>query len=152
MNELRPRPSVVMTRIEPRPDGTFRPSEGGQWAVTLGVDDREGRLVDFVAYLPSDPGRWWLRRNESPILGVEDISRAEFFQRPLSLFETPHAWLLGRGRGAVVLDWGCDLRGIFEAVPRIHCQSTELKEHLHKSFWKFLPKITAPSKGVRCAA
>ena len=159
MSDLRPRPSFVITRIEPRPDGTFRPSESGQWAVTLGIDDREGRLVDFVAYLRNDPGRWWLRRNESPILGAEVIARAEFFQRQLTLHETPHAWLRARGDGAVVLDWNCDLHEIFRFVPRVHCQSAELRDRLRKSFWKSLPKITAPRhrglgqcRGVRHAA
>ncbi len=137
-------PSFVMTRIEAQPDGTFRPNVSGQWAVTLAVDDREGRLADFVAYLLGAPGRWWLRRNELLILGVEEISRAEFYQRPLSLYETPHAWLLARGQGSCVLDWGVDLRGIFEGVPRVHCQSVELRERLRRSFLKSLPKITAP--------
>ena len=150
--QLRPRPSFVMVRIEPRPDGMFRPTESGQWAVTLGVDDCEGRLIDFVAYFLNAPGRWWLRRNEIPILGAEAISRAEFSRRPLSLYETPHAWLLARGRGAVVLDWGCDLHEIFKLVPRIHCQSAGLKDRLRRSFWKSLPKITAPRKEMRHAA
>ncbi len=152
MNEPRRCPSFEMTSIDPRSDGTFRPNERGQWALTLSVDDCDGQLRDFVAYFLNNPGRWWLRRDQSLILGVEEISRTEFFQRPLSLFETPHAWLPGRGRGAVVLDWGCDLRGIFEAVPRIHCQSAELRDRLRRSFWKSLPTITAPSKGVRRAA
>ncbi len=152
MTELRSRPSFVMVCIEPRPDGTFLPSETGQWAVTLAVDDREGRLVDFLAYLPSDPGTWWLRRREIPILGAETLSRAEFYQQPLRLFETPHAWLLARGRGAVVLDWDCDLHEIFKLVPRIHCRSAALRDRLRKAFWKSLPKIIARRRGMCHAA
>ncbi len=145
-------PIFVMARISPHSNGTFVPTESGQWAVTLAVDDRDGRLVDFLAYRPCDPGTWWLRRRELPILGAETLSRAEFYQHPLRLFETPHAWLLARGGGAVVLDWDCDLHEIFKLVPRIHCQSARLKSRLKSSFNKHQPRITVQSTEVRRAA
>ncbi len=152
MNDLRRCPSFVMTRIEPRQDGTFRPTESGQWAVTLAVDDREGRLVDFLAYLPSDPGTWWLRRREIPILGAETLSRAEFYQQPLHLFETPHDWLEARGDGVCVLSWDVDLLPIFQQVSPIVCQSARLKRRLTSSFNKHQPRITVQSTEVRRAA
>ncbi len=145
-------PGFVMTCIEARSDGTFRPTESGQWAVTLAVEDREGRLVDFVAYFLDNVGTWWLRRCEIPILGAETLSRAEFYQQPLRLFETPHAWLLARGRGVVVLDWDCDLHEIFKLVPRIHCQSARLKRRLESSVIKHQPRITVqPTEMCRAA-
>ena len=146
-------PSFVAVRIEPRADGTFRPTENGQWAVTLGVDDRDGRIVDFCAYFLNSPGTWWLRRREIPILGAETLSRAEFYQHPLRLFETPHDWLTARGAGVCILVWDdLDLLPIFQQVSPIVCQSARLKKRLTSSFNKHQPRITVQSTEVRRAA
>ena len=145
-------PSFVLARIQPRTDGTFVPTESGQWAVTLGVDDRDGRLVDFLAYFLNTPGTWWLRRREIPILGAETLSRAEFYQQPLRLFETPHDWLKARGGGVCVLSWDIDLLPIFQQVSPIICQSARLKSRLKTSFNKHQPRITVQSTEVRRAA
>ncbi len=145
-------PIFVMARISPHSNGTFAPTENGQWAVTLGVDDRDGQLVDFLAYRPGDPGTWWLRRREIPILGAETLSRAEFYQQPLRLFETPHDWLTARGVGVCVLSWDVDLLPIFQQVSPIVCQSARLKIHLKASFNKHQPRITVQSTEVRRAA
>ncbi len=148
-------PSFVMARIQPHSDGrTFVPTESGRWAVTLGVDDRDGQLVDFVAYFLDNVGNWWLRRREISVLGAEAISRAEFYQTPLNLYPTPHQWLLARGDGVCVLDWGVNLLPIFERVPHIACKNTKLKSRLHRSFVKQHPKITVPAlaEEVRRAA
>ncbi len=152
-SELRPRPSFVMARIEPRPDGrTFVPTENGQWAVTLGVDSREGEIVDFVAYFLEDVGNWWLRRREIPILGAETLSRAEFYQQPLRLFETPHDWLKARGDGICILSWDVGLLPIFQQVSLVVCQSARLKRRLKSSFNKQHPQITVQPTEVRHAA
>lgn len=141
-----------MARISPRTDGTFIRTENGQWAFTLGVDDRDGRLVDFVAYFLSAPATWWLRRREIPILGAEKLSQAEFYQQPLRLFETPHDWLEARGDGVCVLSWDVDLLPIFQQVFPIVCQSARLKKRLKSSFNKHQPRITVQSTEVRHAA
>ena len=152
MNELRSRPSFVLTRAEVRDDGTFRPTESGPWAITVGVDDRSGRLVDFVAYFLDNVGTWWLRRREIPILGAETLSRAEFYQQPLRLFETPHDWLEARGGGVCVLSWDVDLLPIFQQVSPIVCQSARLKSRLKSSFNKHQPRITVQPMEARRAA
>ena len=145
-------PRFVMARISPHSNGTFAPTENGQWAVTLGVDDRDGRLVDFVAYFLIAPATWWLRRREIPILGAEKLSQAEFYQQPLRLFETPHDWLEARGDGVCVLSWDVDLLPIFQQVFPIVCQSARLKRRLKSSFNMHQPRITVQSTEVRRAA
>ena len=151
--ELHPRPSVVAAQIEPRDDGTFAWSKDGRWALTIGVYDRDERLVDFVAYFRTEPGKWFLRRRtESPVLGASMIARAADLRQPLKLYAMPYTWLLARGDGAAVIDWSPDLRGIFDQVPSIHCQNSELKDRLDRHFAKFQPKITAPPRSKRHAA
>ena len=151
--ELHPRPSVVAAQIEPREDGTFQLSKAGRWALTIGVYDSDERLVDFVAYFRTEPSKWFLRRRtESPILGACMIARAVDFRQPLRLYATPYTWLLARGDGAAVIDWSVDLRGVFDQVPSIHCESRALKERLDRHFAKFAPKIIAPRGRTRHAA
>ncbi len=152
MIELRSRPSYVLTRIEPCVDGTFVPTERGGWSVTIGVDDRDGRLVDFVAYFLDTPGTWWLRRREIPILGAETLSRYDFYQQPVRLFETPHDWLKARGDGICILSWDVGLLPIFQQVSLVVCQSARLKRRLKSSFNKHQPRITVQSTEVRRAA
>ncbi len=152
MIELRSRPSYVLTRIEPCVDGTFVPTERGGWSVTIGVDDRDGRLVDFVAYFLNTPETWWLRRREIPILGAETLSRSDFYQQPARLFERPQDWLTARGNGVCVLNWDVDLLPIFKSVSPIVCQSLRLKQRLVSSFEEYQPRITVQPKEMCRAA
>ena len=147
------RPSFVMARIKVLDECTFRPKKRGQWAVTVGVNNRDSQLVDICAFFLHDPAQWWLRRrSQTAVLGADRIDYAAFHQQTLPLYQTPYDWLLGRGNGAVVLDWGCDLRDIFEGIPEIQCQSITLRKKLRQSYTKFQPKITAPTKRKRHGA
>lgn len=139
------RPSIVMARIKVLDERTFRPKKRGQWAVTVGVNNRDSQLVDICAFFLHDPTQWWLRQgSQTPVLGADRIDYAAFHQQTLPLYQTPYDWLLGRGNGAVVLDWGCDPRDIFEGVPDIQCQSAVLDNRLKQSFTDFQPTITGP--------
>jgi hypothetical protein len=68
-------------------------------AVILSVADRTGALADVVAWLPSDPARWWVRTGAMPVLGEAEIDRAAFLDAPLYLFGTPSDWLFNHGKG-----------------------------------------------------
>lgn len=141
------RPSLVMARIEVFDNGTFRPNESGEWAVTVGVNNRDSQLIDICAFFLHDIAHWWLRRrSQTPVLGADRIDYAAFHKQTLPLYQTPYDWLLGRGDGAVVLDWGCDLRDIFEGIPKIQCQNTSLSKKLRQSYTKFQPTIIGPSE------
>lgn len=146
------RPSLIMARIKVLDERTFRPKKRGQWAVTVGVNNRDSQLVDICAFFLHDPAQWWLqRRSQTPVLGADRIDYAAFHQQILPLYQTPYDWLLERGNGAVVVDWGCDPRDIFEGVPEIQCQSLSLAKKLRQSYAKFQPRIIAPTKEKRHA-
>ncbi|MEE9249741.1 MAG: hypothetical protein V3U93_01260 [Alphaproteobacteria bacterium] len=136
-----------MTRVEPRPDGTFRPSEDGQWALTLGVDDREGRLVDFVAYFLNNPGRWWLRfRDETPFLGARDLAFAADCGKSIRLFSTPDTWLRAQLRhgdheAVCVLNWGVDLCPLFDGIEAVVCNTPGLARRLREKLREWEPEV-----------
>ena len=153
-------PALRLTaiRIATRPDGTYRVDPDGQLAVLVPVRDRYGGIVDAVAFFQEEPEQWWLRHgDEAPILGAQALAHAGWERQPLILWETPLQWLLHRRNGCVVLDWGVDLRPIFEDVPAINCQSAALRDRLQENFLAFGPQLTVRagddvrSQGVRVA-
>ncbi len=135
-------PSLVMARIETRPDGTFRPSEVGEWAVTVGVDDREGRLVDFVAWFFASESRWWLRDNDQcPVLGAEELALAVDCGKTIRLHSTPEGWLRGRGRGVCILRWDLHLAPLFGGVKQIECDGLDLERRLRAMLRRWEPEV-----------
>ena len=134
---------LTALRIETRPDGTYRVEPTGRLAVLVPVRDRWGEIVDTVAFFQDDPGRWWLRfGDETPILGSQALAHAAWERQPLMLWETPLQWLLKHRSGSVVLDWGVDLRPLFEDIPAINCQSAALRSRLQENFLAFGPRLT----------
>jgi hypothetical protein len=99
-------PTVGVARIEPCLDGLFSFSEAGEPAVIQAcVDpDRElgdAGLIDLLAWLPTDPARWWWRVGTAAVLGDEMLQYGE----PVPVVETPLAWLASEGRSLCILDW-----------------------------------------------
>ncbi len=80
----------------------------------------------IVAWLPHDPGRWWLRRGVGVILGMEEVERCDYLHEPLRLFWAPQDWLNADRRGAVVLDWRCHLSFWLPCNAAIKCQDERL--------------------------
>ena len=156
--DLRPRPSVVAAQILPRENGTFRWSKTGRWALTVGVYDRDERLIDNVAYFLDDPSTWFLRRaDQTPILGARDIAFAVDQQQTVKLCSTPDLWLSGHCRRswrsiACIIDWSVNISPLFDGVSRIECDSPELQKRLCHALRKWEPKITVPRRGTRHAA
>ena len=145
-------PSLVIVRIQTRPHGTFRASRTGKRAATLGVEDRFGNLTDIVAWFTS-PSPWWLRRgDQTPVLGAKALAIAAWDHTPIALHRTPEHWLKFGGEGVCILDWGVDLRPLFQGVPQINCTSRELKERLWCAFRKLEPKIVVQPVEVCRAA
>ena len=142
MTELRSRPSFVMVRIEPRPDGTFLPSEAGQWAVTVGVDDSNERLCDFCAWFLDDEWHWWLRRGDQcHVLGVQELAFAADCHKTIKLVSTPEAWVRSRGRGVCLLKWDLDLAPLFEGVERVECDSPNLELQFREMLRRWEPQV-----------
>jgi len=133
---------LTSVRIATKDNGTYAIAPDGQLAALVPVRDRMGEIVDAVAYLPCRPGRWWLRYHDTVILGAQALAHATWERQPLEMLETPQDWLLHRRRGVVVLDWGCDLRPMFEDIPEIRCQSQALIDRLQGNFLRFGPRLT----------
>ncbi len=131
---------LTAVRIVTEDDGTYSVDPHGRLAALIPVRDRWGEIVDAVAFFHDSPQRWWLRFNdEVPILGARALAMAAWERQPLTLWETPLQWLLKHRSGAVVLDWGVDLRTLFEEIPTINCQSKALSDRLQRNFLEFGP-------------
>ncbi len=149
---------LTAVRIVTEDDGTYSVDPHGRLAALIPVRDRWGEIVDAVAFFHDSPQRWWLRFNdEVPILGARALAMAAWERQPLTLWETPLQWLLQHRSGAVVLDWGVDLRTLFEEIPTINCQSKALSDRLQRNFLEFGPRLTVRAvnsqvgQGVRVA-
>ena len=139
--------------IAPAGDGTFTFNKDGEPAVVIGVEDRDGVLCDLVAWLPEDPGRWWLRHaDEMPILGARELAVAAYFGDPIALYATPEQWLIAGRRGACVLMWDAPLRDLFEGVASICCNSLELRGRLRKALRQSEPRLAVARREVRHGA
>lgn len=69
-----------------------------------GADSVE--VVDLVAWLPANPGRWWTVLGAATVLGEAFAASptSGFGGAPLRLHRTPLAWLQAGCDGAVILD------------------------------------------------
>ena len=144
-------PPIRLTalRVSTKDNGTYALDPRGKLMAVVPVRDRMGEIVDAAAFLTSRPGRWWLRYRDTAILCARAFAIAEWDGRPLKLWETPLQWLLQGRRGSVILDWGADLRPMFEDVPEITCQSTALRDRLQANFVRFGPRLTMSSVDIR---
>ena len=86
----------------------WQPMEGGKELLTVGVE-QDGGIVDIVAFRPSEPDCWYLRRGTAWALGEDHIhymrggwSRAD---STIFLAATPMDWLRGFMHGACVINW-----------------------------------------------
>jgi len=76
-------------------------------------------LDDIVAFFPSDPSHWWLRRGSAEILGLDQVEMARWLGEPLILRRTPLDWLRAGMKGAVILDRNLDPRSTFYDIAEI---------------------------------
>ena len=140
---------LFAVRIATKDDGTYSFDPHGRLAALVPVRDRWGEIVEAVAFYLDEPEQWFLRfGDETPLLGASALNYAEGERQSLQLWETPMQWLLKHRTGAVVLDWDVDLRGLFEDIPAIVCQSQALRKRLEENFLQFGPRLTARS-GVK---
>ena len=86
----------------------FNYDEGGPLHVVLPVE-RDGVLVDLVAFDPANPNLWGLRTGDGAALGdcrIEEALSARGWPDavPLYLTPTPLEWLRAQCRGACIID------------------------------------------------
>jgi hypothetical protein len=123
--------------ILPHDDGSWSPSEGdGIRAAIIQIYDPDPpyALIDAVAWSLKDPRRWWLRRGLVPLLGVTDLRKCWWENKPVTLLPTPEDWVLYQGTDpiVVILQWDADLRSIFWRVPEVRCATTALDTLLRR--------------------
>lgn len=157
-------PRFGRARIETLPDGLYRPSDEGGWAVVLGACDQFGEIVDAVAWHPEDPGHWWLRHgNETAVLGAPALAFAADEAKPIRLLSTPDGWLMEHMRYlsegnhsdypiACVIDWGAALEPLFHGIPRVDCDGPELHKRLLRSFREWEPRTFTTNRSISRAA
>jgi hypothetical protein len=118
-------------------DGHYQPMRGGDVAYIMPArplpdDFSDGDLGDLVAWLPRDPGRWWLRSGLAPIINPAAIERAVWLREPLAVSSTPLDWLRRCGAGVVILSRDANLRLWLGGVSTIHADCIELGEAIER--------------------
>ena len=120
---------------------------GEDRALSLFVRDRNGAPADLVAWQENKPGEWWLREgDEVPILGAGQLAGAKIMPIPIPIYATPADWAKAAGDGVCILDWGINLRHLFDGVDLdithlLPGQRKALAERLRDNFKSSEPKI-----------
>ena len=96
------RPKFGRSQIHAEPAGFYQPvDDAGVPAVVLGVADRYGEISDLVAWLPDNPGDWWLRRGALSVLGEAEVRARSIPRRaPLPVRDTERLAIQSRQRRA----------------------------------------------------
>ena len=109
----------------------------------LGIEDRYGDLVDFVAWQLSEPGCWWLRRGESILLGAQNLETATEENGWVKLFSTPETWAINGGRGVCILNWEADIGPIFDDFLEIECDTEFLRARFDRALrQRAIPRVS----------
>ena len=112
--------------------GRWRRRFNSQRAVILPIyGPASGELIDLIAFSPSTPRAFWVLTGKAGLLGYEAATRAEHFQEPLFLHETPLDWLKSGGEGSVILNWKHYWPLYFGRVREIRVGSEAFGERVH---------------------
>ena len=109
-------------------DGCFEFAENGRSVAVLPVYDsatpawsplehRFDGLLDLLAFDPTQPERWWLRRGQALLLGSIYVGLALEADSALPIYANPMSWIKANAEGVVVLDW--------EAAPSLLLDASE---------------------------
>ena len=124
-----------VARIEPT-GNTFQFSDGGSGAVIVPVCDDyqlesfEYSIADLLAFLPGNPGRWWMYRDACPVLNAAAVDRAAILNIPLVIRATPLSWLAADRDGLCVLDWNTNLHTWLASGTRLLCENEILSRRI----------------------
>lgn len=132
---LRPQRCAVV-RIETDAAGFFQPVETGALAVVV-MDGvlclPYARVDELVAFNTADPATWWLRRGDTPVLGLAGLECARGAGEPIDLHATPWDWLRHGCDGVVVVRWDeVDPRRTFAGVPVVRCASDLIRNRIRQ--------------------
>lgn len=113
---------VGLMNIDADPDGWFEPNPDGRPAIVMPTMLYDGmEPEDLIAWRSDSPGTVWRRTGASEVLDPWSLhlSTLEAIDAPLTVLETPLAWLKSGCSGAVVLDWSEHLFLTFSGVRSI---------------------------------
>lgn len=87
-------------------DGRWVRQFRGERAIILPLMAPEsGELIDLVAFRPDLPLSCWMFTGGAPMLGYDELFRAELHGDPLFVHRSPLEWLKAGAEGVVILDW-----------------------------------------------
>lgn len=114
------------------------------WAEVLAFADADGEHGGEVAWLPGKPAEWWLAPGSLPILGADEIARAGYFERPVTIVESPEAWLEARQESkfefaCCILDWQVRLDSWLFGPPALVAATPEIARFLDAKLTGYRP-------------
>ncbi len=129
-----------VSSIKPLQDGRFQFAENGVSAVILPIYDSEtptwaplghrfDGLIDLVAFDPTRPDCWWLRRGQALLLGSIYVGLVLEERCALPVYSNPMSWLRANAEGLVVLDWKAAPALLLD-VGEFHAETVDLGECL----------------------
>lgn len=143
---------VSVLCIVPQSSGLFKFDPKGEPAAIARIHDRNGELVDFVAWHPDNLGIWWLRYGEAtPFLGTRNLAMAAYYGDAITLYQNPQEWLVAGCKGACVIKWDWPLNDLFDGVGDVECSSAPLQRKLIASLRRWEPRVVV-RKRVRHVA
>lgn len=122
---LTERRHLGIARVRASANDLFDYEESAPVHVVLAVGDKDGALVDLLAFEPRDPRGWLLRTGNGQALGEDRISDAIASMGwpdppTLVLHPNPLEWLKADCRGACVVDdFSPDICARLRELPRI---------------------------------
>lgn len=146
-----------IAETETLPGELWAPCEGGTSLLTVTVAEDDA-VADIVAFDPTQPGRWYLRKGAAWALGIDAIDDArgtfEPSEKTLHLHATPFEWLKAGMRGTCVINWTPEARATILDVPAIHVRDQKYAARLRLVLSKppRLPFITYKGYTARAAA
>lgn len=104
--------------------------------ITYEVDE----IVDLVAFRLETPRAFWRFEDHvaAPFLGSSNLERAQLFEEPIMVHETPLDWLRAGRRGIVILEWKDFWPFTLAGIPALQCMDEgfgrRLKARLERPF------------------
>lgn len=134
--------------------GYFQPHPDGEPAIVIpigepGWPDGWLHVDDMVAFRPSAPSKWWLRRGAVTFASEIAIDLARQEKLPIKLLDDPLQYLKSdpEGLAAVVLDWGqFNPRDTFDGL------TVECSPYIESRLRQRLAEMMAPTFEIRRAA
>ena len=130
------RPLIGVDHIVTHSSGLFEFHPEGDLALIVAEGEPEvpgwTEVHDLLAFMPEEPGRWWLRRGAVDLLGASNISHWRL--SPLVIHETPLSWLQTAATGICIVDWAFDPLARLVGAGQLLLETPALKRRIEDRF------------------